>query len=260
MKNILKYSFSILIMASCLIVIGIMAFKILITDERPPEEVTEQPVEEDVTESAPRPEDAHFAVADEGYLQDALFIGDSRTMGLWEYGKIEGANFFADTGMSVYNIDEKKVNVPGVGKVTLEDLLSARQYNKIYLMLGINELGYDRESTVKKYGKLLDWLKEKAPDAIIYIEANLHVTSSRSESDDIFNNDNINAFNQSISGFIDNKKVFYIDVNELFDDENGNLGEQYTSDNSHVLGKYYVVWADWLLTKAVTPAGNSNAQ
>ena len=34
------------------------------------------------------------------------------------------------------------------------------------------------------------------PDAIIYVEANLHVTAQRSDSDKTFNNANINAFNQ----------------------------------------------------------------
>ena len=43
----------------------------------------------------------------------------------------------------------------------------------------------------------------------------------------------------------------YIDVNEIFDDENGNLRAEYTSDNTHILGKYYVNWTEWILTKAI---------
>ena len=43
-----------------------------------------------------------------------LFIGDSRTVGLMEYGKIKNAEFFADTGMSVYNIYKKRITVPKV--------------------------------------------------------------------------------------------------------------------------------------------------
>ena len=37
-----------------------------------------------------------------------------------------------------------------------------------------------------------------------------------------------------------------MDVNPLFDDGAGNLAEGYTNDATHVLGKYYQVWADWL--------------
>lgn len=255
MKNILKYSFSILIMLSCLIVFGIMAFKILVTDdsaaEAPGGEISN--VEADGPKKI-KPEDAHFSVADESYFNDALFIGDSRTMGLWEYGQLEGATFFANTGMSVYNINEKKVEVPGLGKVTLEQLLSKRTFGKVYVMLGINELGYNKAATLERYKELIGWLGEKNPDAIIYIEANLHVTAERSKSDDIITNENIDAYNEAIAAFIDNKKVFYIDVNEIFDDENGSLGQQYTSDSTHILGKYYTVWGDWILTKAILPA------
>lgn len=257
MKNILKYSFSILIMVSCIVVAGILAFKVLILDETPAEEAAqpEETAGENKTDivQKPNPEDAHFVLAGREYFSDALFIGDSRTMGLWQYGKAEGADFFANTGMSVYNIMDTEVDVSGNGKVTLEQLLESKQYGKIYLMLGINELGFGREKTVNKYKELLDWIKEKSPNSIIYIQANLHVSASRSESDETFNNANINEFNERISEFIDNEKVFYIDANEIFDDENGNLKAEYTSDNTHVLAKYYVFWVDWLLTKTAAP-------
>ncbi len=64
--------------------------------------------------------------------------------------------------MNVYNVRDSSVNVPGVGTVTLDSLLSAKKYGKIYVMLGINELGYNRENTVVKYGELIDWIKEKS--------------------------------------------------------------------------------------------------
>ena len=52
------------------------------------------------------------------YMGDALFIGDSRTVGLMEYSGIDGADYFCTVGMSVYNIHKKPVSVPKVGKVT----------------------------------------------------------------------------------------------------------------------------------------------
>lgn len=267
MKDIIKYSFSILIMISCLILFTIMAFKTIVfgdisgKDDNLDEpgkqeqniEVDKEPEKDDrpVKPDKVKPEDAPFTTADASYFNDALFIGDSRTMGLKEYGQMEGAEFFANTGMSVYNVKEKVVNVPSVGDVTIEQLLSAKQYGKIYLMLGINELGYNRDNTVQKYKELVDYIRSKEPDALIFIEANLHVSAARSDSDSIFNNNSINEFNSRISEFIDNEKTFYIDANEIFDDENGNLGAEYTSDNTHVLGKYYVNWKDWILTKAI---------
>ena len=36
----------------------------------------------------------------------------------------------------------------------------------------------------------------------------------------------------------------------IFDDENGALKTTYSTDGSHVLGKYYSVWTDWLKGKS----------
>lgn len=185
------------------------------------------------------------------YFDDALFIGDSRTVGISEYGDLNNAIFFANTGMSVYNVFEKNVSVPQVGKLKLERLLTYKKFGKIYIMLGINELGYNQEKTLKKYKDLLKFIQEKQSNAIIYIEANLHVTAERSNKDKTINNININKINNEISQLADNEKIFFIDVNEKFDDENGNLSSNYTQDNVHIYAKYYKEWSDWLSQNAV---------
>ena len=185
------------------------------------------------------------------YFDDALFIGDSRTVGISEYGDLNNATFFANTGMSVYNVFEKNVSVPQVGKLKLEQLLTYKKFGKIYIMLGINELGYNQEKTLKKYKDLLKFVQEKQSNAIIYIEANLHVTAERSNKDKTINNININKINNEISQLADNEKIFFIDVNEKFDDENGNLSSNYTQDNVHIYAKYYKEWSDWLSQNAV---------
>ena len=185
------------------------------------------------------------------YFDDALFIGDSRTVGISEYGDLNNATFFANTGMSVYNVFEKNVSVPKVGKLKLEQLLTYKKFGKIYIMLGINELGYNQEKTLKKYKDLLKFVQEKQSNAIIYIEANLHVAAERSNKDKTINNININKINNEISKLADNEKIFFIDVNEKFDDENGNLSSNYTQDNVHIYAKYYKEWSDWLSQNAV---------
>ena len=182
----------------------------------------------------------------EGFFEDSLFIGDSRTVGLRDYGGLSGADFFASTGMSVYKINKDKIKVNGLGEVTLDELLKSRKYGKIYLMLGINELGYKQSQTIKKYSELVDRIKALQPQAKIILQANLHITQKRSAGDKIYNNANINAFNNEVAKLADNKTVYYIDVNLVFDDASGGLDPKYTSDNTHILGKYYRVWGSWI--------------
>ncbi len=192
-----------------------------------------------------------FQKAPDGYFRDALFIGDSRTVGIKEYGNIDGADFFATEGMSVYSIYQQSISISGVGDVSLETLLKSKTYGKIYIMMGINELGYNLNDNADAYRKLVDMIKKYQPDAIIYIQANLHVSSSRSKTDKTFNNNRINNYNNLLAGIADNRNIFYIDVNELFDDASGGLGEEYTSDDIHIMGKYYSDWGAWIAERVI---------
>lgn len=194
-----------------------------------------------------------FTKAPAGYFHDALFIGDSRTVGLMEYGSIDGAAFFASSGLSLYDIYKQRLTVKNMGKVDFETLIKNGKYSKVYVMLGVNELGGDSDNIFNKYAALLEKIKLYQPDAIIYIEANMHVAAKRSASDPIYNNVNINAFNSRIATLADHQRIFYLDVNPLFDDTSGCLRADYTHDNTHVLGKYYKIWADWIADNVVLP-------
>ena len=195
--------------------------------------VTNENIKENIKENKEESNISKKHSVEKSYFNDALFIGDSRTVGISEYGDLNNATFFAYTGMSVYNV------------------LSSKKFGKIYIMLGINELGYNTNQTLENYKKLVDYIKDSQSSAIIYIQANLHVASKKSDKDSIVNNTNINKFNDQISKFADNKRIFYIDINEKFDDDNGNLNSNYTSDNVHIYAKYYKEWSNWLCQNAV---------
>ena len=188
-------------------------------------------------------------------MGDALFIGDSRTVGLMEYAGIDGADYFCAVGMSVYNIHKNSVSVPNVGKVTLTELLNGKKYGKIYIMLGINEVGYKFSSTVEKYSELIEFIKDKQPDAVIFIQANLHVSKSRSDSDKVVNNTAINGLNAELAKLADGKSIFYLDANILFDDEAGGLSADKSGDSTHLYAKYYREWGEWIIRQTASLIG-----
>ena len=78
-------------------------------------------------EEAPQPEepDWYFGAAPEGYFDDALFIGDSRTVGLSEYGGLDQSTFYCSTGLTIYRMFTSDiVKVPGSKKkITVEEAL-----------------------------------------------------------------------------------------------------------------------------------------
>ena len=189
----------------------------------------------------------------ENPFANALFIGDSRTVGIAKYSGITEADFFATTGMDVYSVFTHEAITGTWEKGTLlEDVLQAKQYDRIYIMLGINELGYNFKHTVETYQSVLDRLRELQPEAYLIIEANLQVSKKRSDTDKVINRDTIQRMNEAQSALADGETIFYIDVNPLFCDEDGYLDASLSVDGTHPYGKYYALWADWL--KENTPA------
>lgn len=192
-----------------------------------------------------------FQKVDKSYLNDALFIGDSRTLGLMEYGGVSQASYFADSGMSVFNLEKTTVPVAGYGKTDIRSLLKQKKFGKIYFMMGINEAGYPWKTLEKKYKETVAMIRAMQPDAQIFLCANLMMTEEKSDQSKAINNKVICKINAMIEKLASKNEMYYIDVNEIFTDKKGNLCETYSNDGVHVLGKYYRDWMDWICTKGV---------
>lgn len=208
-------------------------------------EITTAVTEAPVTETA----QSDAAAAPAGYFNDALFIGDSRMVGIASYGPIEGATYFATVGLSTYKIDSALSEVESTKNQTFNQVLNGKKYGKVYIMLGINEIGMDFNTTMQNMDNIIAQIRTAQPGAKIILMANLHVSAARHYSDAVVNNTKINSFNALLAAKADNKTIFYLDVNPQFDDAEGCLGSEYTSDNTHPYAKYYVTWSEWLKTQ-----------
>lgn len=191
-----------------------------------------------------------FVSVDESYFDDALFIGDSRTVGLRDYTNLsEHADFYCETSLTIYKVLEE--NFKGLG--TIPEALEAKDYGKIYIMVGINELGRGTtENYMEKYTEVVDTLRKLEPEAKIFIQGVMRVSGKKNSEDAIFNNSNIIARNNAVATLADNKNIFYIDVNEVVCDEEGNLNADYTFDQIHLLGVYDELWKEFLLGHGVS--------
>lgn len=211
------------------------------------------PYETDAGSSADPTDPGSLQPPGEFTFADTLFVGDSRTQGLLEYGNIEGATFFCAVSMNLYKLFDSDIEVPGMGTVGLNDVLSAREYGKIYIMLGLNEMGYPFDGLVSKYREVLSEICQAQPNAAIYIQSVMHVGTDVNSSAEYENNTNINRLNEELAGMADGAQVFYMDINPVFDDENGCLNAEYTRDGIHLIARYYPMWVDWLRTSTPMP-------
>lgn len=191
----------------------------------------------------------------DSYFNDAAFLGDSRTLGISDYAGLDAADFYCDSGMMIFKLLEEEVTYQKTGeKVLLTDILTQKQYGKIYIMLGMNELGYGNTQTyLEQYRKVVEQIQEWQPGAIIYIMANLHVSKEKNNIGTEFNNININDKNAASAGLANGTDIFYLDANPLFTDEEGFLNEELTFDGVHLYAQHYDVWRQFLLEHAVEP-------
>ncbi|MDD3368297.1 MAG: GDSL-type esterase/lipase family protein [Lachnospiraceae bacterium] len=195
-----------------------------------------------------------FEIVDRSYLEDAVFIGDSRTVGLEDYAGLEQSAFYAKTSLTIYEYD----TLPFLKledseeKLTVDQALQQHQFKKIYLMLGINELGTGTpEYFAAAYQKVIDRIRELQPDAVIFIQGIMRVTASKNESDPIFNNTHINERNFLLEQMADNRHIFYLEMNNAVCDQDGNLSAEYTFDEVHLKASYYGLWVDYLLQHGI---------
>ena len=188
------------------------------------------------------------------YFDDAVFIGDSRIVGMNDYSGLTNATFFAKTGLTVYNLlDDEFVKDPATGKnVSVSYMMQKYKYGKIYLMVGINELGTGgTERFQETYKEVLKKFRKWQPDAVIYVQSIMGVSPKKDKSDPVFNNTNIRDKNYAISKLTDGIHIFYLNIQEIYEDKNHNLAQEMTFDHVHLYAQHYDKWVEYLKAHAV---------
>lgn len=195
---------------------------------------------------------ADFVSVDNDYFANSCWIGDSRTIGIYDYSGWENVDFYCENGYCAYYFTKEKELIcqNTREKMTLQNALSLKSYGKVYIMLGINDCGYgNTEKFQERYRSLIAYIRETQPNAIIYLCANLRV--SESKEDEVINNIDINDKNVAIAQLADGVYTYYLDYNSLFVDENGYLRAEVSFDGAHLYAEYYKQLAQYFMEHAV---------
>jgi lysophospholipase L1-like esterase len=181
-------------------------------------------------------------------FSDACFIGDSRTVGLEMNSDKPDADFYASQGLNISSALTDQVILLDNGNYgTIVEGVSQKQYKRIFIMFGLNELGWPYPDTfTEKYVELINEIKEVQPDANIYVQSVLPVTTKAVETNQVFTNENIDAFNEYVKKAADETGVNYLDLNSYFKDETGVLPYDAASDGIHFYKEYCLKWIDLL--------------
>lgn len=186
---------------------------------------------------------------DDSYFDDAVFVGDSRTEGLKMYSGLDSSQFFSSVGMDVDKVFTDQVVSLNGQLLTVAQALEQASYSKVYIMLGMNELGWVYESVfADNYARIIDTIRESHPDATIYVQSILPVSQWKDGSNDIYTNANVVRLQKALVAMCEEKGVNYVNVAEGIQDEQGHLPSKATQDGVHLTPEYCQRWMDYLKT------------
>ena len=185
---------------------------------------------------------------DESWFDDALFIGDSRVVGLRDVARLGKAHYFCEVGMTVFKLLNCYTYDYGFGNGNLDKVLQKNTYGKIFIHLGLNECCNDQDVVVAQYQAILDFIKERQPNADIYIMSVMSVTAEKAQSH-LFKLELIYGLNKRLKELAAENGLHYLDNNEWAADEDGYLREDMRADGAHLTGKGYRAWAEWIPKK-----------
>ena len=193
------------------------------------------------------------------FFDKAVFIGDSISVTLEYYcnasGALGKAQFLCAGSMSPTNMLTGKIlpEYPkGSGnKPPIEDSVAACGAEVVYIMLGMDNIGYGIERATGDYMQILNKIAEKTPDVQIVVQSVTPMTENSKSYTEKLNNDTINAFNQRMLELCQENRWYFVNVAERFKDANGFLMEDYCSDKT-TMGMHFTydgakVWVDYLL-------------
>ena len=209
-------------------------------EPEPAPQPSQQPQE---SSSAPKPKPQPQPTGtpvDSSWFDDALFIGDSVTLKLSyyaDYGSLGNAQFLCAGSLGYGNAlwdlyREGNVHPVYNGtKYTVPDGVKMIQPAKIFIMLGMNDIGlYGVNDSIENMKILTSKVEAACPSAEIYIES---VTPMLQESQlrDL-NNTSIAEFDSRLKTVCAEKGYHYLDIASAVEDGNGNLIYDYCSDAS----------------------------
>lgn len=237
--------------------------------ENPPQEeqpVTVLPAEPEIPADVPAdvPEEMPWTPVqesepvDDSYFDDVAFVGDSRTDGFRLYSGLGRGTYFCVTGETVASAtDMENWKTEDGRKISLADAAAAADCGKIYLMLGVNELGWNGTDIFRSHAEnLLRRLQADHPDAEIVVQSLLPVSAEQDAKGSYVNNQRILAYNQVWMELAEETGCDYVNIAEAVTGEDGCLPAEMSFDGVHLNRAGCHAWLDYLRTHSVgQPSG-----
>lgn len=189
------------------------------------------------------------------YFDDAVFIGDSVSLKLSYYamnGSLGSPIFLTRGSYSMCHAAWNTMYLNYQGQdMTPEDALAATGAKKVFIMLGMNDIGaYGIDKTIEHWEMVIGRIKEKCPDLEIFIQSCTPICAGGERGS--LTNANMDSFNARLKTFAVEHGCHFLDIAPYMKDANGALVSAYCSDGYvHLTDEGVEVWVKVLKDFAV---------
>ena len=166
---------------------------------------------------------------------------------------VEGMNLWSDIDTLKY-VCADGVNLDNmIGNYLY--YVTVQNYNSVYLCLGLNEIGWGADTFIRKYEKVIDYIRSdgtsKTKNATIYIVSLFPVEEIMetvpAESGSTISKSTILEFNERLKTMCEEKGCWYLDVYSALANDKGYLPEDIAADDHvHFEKTGYRIWSDYL--------------
>jgi len=129
------------------------------------------------------------------------------------------------------------------------DDITNRQPRKLFILLGINDIGKDIPDSVIAYNyfKIIKQVHAKSPDTRIFVQSILPLNTIHAKFPQHYDKaEHIPRVNLMLKNQATALNYTYINLHPLFTDTNKRLKDELTFEGLHLKPEAYVIWVDYL--------------
>ncbi len=202
----------------------------------PPPTVIERPAVGEAADHILKP----TLPACDDYFDETLFIGDSRMVGLSMVCQDIGAAFYSAVGLSINQLGTKKViKIDAENSYTVMEAIEndQRDFKRVYMMFGLNELGWSYPSVfIRSVRNAIEQIETLCPNAEICIMAIMPIAADKKVSiyEGAEANQRIREYNSLLLQLASDMNCWYLDSYYFLADDVGNLPDEFAPDGIHL--------------------------
>lgn len=183
----------------------------------------------------------------ESYLQNCIFLGDSRIVGMAQQGYIETNTALAQIGLTHTNAQYVTYDTADGKSYTFSSYLKSHQADVVIICYGVNGLTMNEETYKSSYVALVEEVIKLEPDSAIVLQAIWPVEDDGRYSATV-SNKKIDEYNIFLYELAKEKGLYYLNTSVALKDTDGTMKDKYDSgDGLHYSKEAYVDIIDYIV-------------